>query len=557
MKNRFGCFTGTGLIAALVTFLLVGGIALARGGILFSPGALNAQAGTPLGGVISHADTGGKCGSCHTAFWEQATMTDRCTTCHTDVLTQMQNPATLHGSLSKNNPGLSCRACHPDHRGPNAPLTVISNINFPHDTVGFALTAHRTNADGSPFICNDCHSQGYIHFNPQVCSTCHQQIKAVFMQIHVQAYGTSCLGCHDGVETYGRHFDHSLVAFQLTGKHSQTDCVQCHSGARSIADMRTTPQACSACHTKNDAHLGSLGSDCGACHTTTAWKPSTFDHNLAVFKLTGKHVAVACAQCHKDMNFKSTPSECVACHAKDDAHQGSLGSDCAACHTTSAWKPSTFDHNLAAFKLTGKHVTVACTQCHSDLNFKNTPTTCYACHAKNDTHKGQFGQDCGLCHTTSAWLPSTFDHNKFFPLTGAHAGLACTQCHLGGNFTNASTACAGCHADPAWHAGAFGGGCSSCHNTSAWIPASFNQAHPGGCGEGGCVNHGGASCKDCHTVNVSTSTCIKCHSGNPGGDGGGGGGAMIFPFGVDLRVVIRFAASRLNTLSPSVELLKQ
>jgi hypothetical protein len=46
--------------------------------------------------------------------------------------------------------------------------------------------------------------------------------------------------------------------------------------------------------------------------------------------------------------------------------------------------------------------------------------------------------------------------------------------------------------------------------------------HPNVCGEGGCINHEGATCRDCHTVNLSTSTCLKCHDSNNPGDGGGG-----------------------------------
>ena len=51
----------------------------------------------------------------------------------------------------------------------------------------------------------------------------------------------------------------------------------------------------------------------------------------------------------------------------------------------------------------------------------------------------------------------------------------------------------------------------------AWSPAIFNLSHPGGC-DGNCINHGGASYRDCHIVNLMTATCTKCHdSNNPGG----------------------------------------
>ena len=521
MKTKpFGCLTISGVVTGLLTLLVVVGIGLVRGGALFSPGELNAKAGAVLGGVSSHADLGSNCAACHAAFWQTARMADRCVVCHADVVAQWQSPSTLHGNLQKNNPGMTCRSCHPDHRGQLASLTDFSKANISHDTFGYALTAHQRQTDGSPFVCNTCHVNGYTRFDQTVCKTCHRQVKAVFMQSHLLAYGENCLACHDGVDSYGHTFNHDKVAFQLTGKHTQVDCGGCHTGARTIADLKATRQDCAACHIKNDPHSSRLGTDCGSCHTSAGWTPATFNHDLASFKLTGKHVSAPCTTCHINNIFKGTPSDCFSCHAKDDAHGGQLGNDCSTCHTTSAWLPSTFDHNTATFKLTGKHASVACTDCHINNVFIGTPSNCYACHAKDDAHHGQFGTSCDACHSTTGWLPATFDHAlSGFPLTGAHAGLACTQCHINNVFTPLSSACSACHANPAFHAGLFGGSpCDQCHNTSAWTPASYDGPHPGGC-DGNCINHGGASCRDCHTVNLMTATCTKCHDGNnPGGN---------------------------------------
>ena len=213
--------------------------------------------------------------------------------------------------------------------------------------------------------------------------------------------------------------------------------------------------------------------------------------------------------------------ECGSCHQQDDAHNGELGTDCALCHSTAKWKPSTFDHNNSIFKLTGAHLNVDCAQCHQGGSFKGTPTECYACHKVDDNHNGRFGTSCDACHSTTAWKPATFDHNlSTFRLTGAHANLACEKCHSKG-FAGTPAFCAGCHADPSFHKGMFGNNCSSCHNTSNWN-ASYKGPHPSFGDEGG-INHGGASCRDCHTVNLATATCTKCHDSNNPGDGGGGG----------------------------------
>jgi hypothetical protein len=326
---------------------------------------------------------------------------------------------------------------------------------FPHDAVGYSLAGHAQKADASAFVCADCHAGRYGSFDQTVCQACHLQMDAAFAQAHRLAFGGDCLACHDGLDTYGSGFDHNRYSFQLVGKHLDVVCSSCHLNARSIADLQ------------------------------------------------------------------AASSDCAACHAADDAHQGRLGSDCGACHTTAGWLPASFDHDLAAFKLEGKHVDVSCESCHVDNVFQGTPTDCYACHAKDDAHSGQYGTDCSACHTPAGWLPAFFDHSGF-PLTGGHAGLPCARCHASGQFVGLSTACAACHADPAFHRGLFGTNCAQCHNTSNWS-ATYTGPHPGGC-EGNCINHQGASCRDCHTVNLSSATCTRCHDSNDPGDGGGGGG---------------------------------
>jgi hypothetical protein len=526
-KKPLGFLTLPGLIAALLTVLIVVGVGLVRGGVLFSPGALNAQTGAALGGVTAHAELSGKCSACHAFFWQKATMADRCIVCHTDVAAQLQDPSTLHGDQLKKKPGMPCRTCHPDHRGPTAAMTDMSMTDISHEAFGYSLNAHQHQSDGSPFVCKTCHVNGYLKFDQTVCTTCHQLIKSEFMQSHLQAYGENCLACHDGIETYGHNFDHSTVTFQLTGKHVSLDCPACHTGDRSIGDMRATPQDCYSCHAKNDAHQGQLGNDCGACHTTSGWIPASFDHAKSKFPLTGAHANLDCTKCHLNNVFTFLDDACYSCHAKDDTHKGQFGTFCDSCHNTTAWLPPTFDHSKSKFPLTGAHANLACSKCHLNNVLAPLDTTCVSCHAKDDAHNGQFGTDCGACHTTSAWLPATFDHSRTkFPLTGAHANLGCTKCHINNNFTNLFSACASCHADPAFHAGLFTNmPCDQCHNTSTWSPASFNLSHPGGCGDSGCIDHQGATCRDCHTDNLSTATCLKCHtSNNPGGGDAGGGG---------------------------------
>jgi hypothetical protein len=503
-------------------------------------------------------------------------MADRCLICHQDVAVQLHVLTPLHGTLHLEYPTLTCSNCHPDHRGPNPPPTDLSNIGFSHSSFGFLLTTHQVKSDGSPFSCIDCHTEGYTNYDQNNCIACHTQINASFTQAHVLDFGADCLACHDGVDSLGHSFDHKSITFLLTGNHVQVACGQCHINDHNLADLRSTPQDCLSCHSAKDVLWGRLGPDCGSCHNTDSWTPAAFNHDLAAFKLNGQHVIIGCSECHINQVLQGTPTACTSCHQLQDIHLGRLGTDCGSCHTTNGWAPATYDHSKSAFKLTGQHTTLACADCHVNHLLQGTPTECNTCHVTQDNHNGQFGNDCGTCHTTSGWLPAAFDHPRFgFTLTGAHVTLGCAQCHSGGGYAGLSTACVACHGEPSIHAGVFGTNCGQCHSTSNWY-ATFSHSgfpmdgahaslacsqchsggryggisadcvtchaepsghygsnctschntsnwnasfsHPNSCG-GNCLDHHRATCTDCHpSGNYSSTDCRTCHdSNNPRG----------------------------------------
>jgi hypothetical protein len=264
-----------------------------------------------------------------------------------------------------------------------------------------------------------------------------------FTQSHVLAFGTDCLGCHDGVDTYGSDFSHSGFVFQLSGKHADVTCTKCHLDARTIADLQSAPQDCYSCHQQADAHNGAFGTDCAACHNPASWEDATFDHNLSAFKLEGEHAEVKCESCHKNNVFKGTPTDCFSCHQQDDEHNGQFGTDCAACHTPNDWEGASFDHTRSNFPLTGAHTQVECDACHKNGQFKGLDTTCLSCHAEPVEHAGQFGTDCVACHSTNAWSPATFNGKHTFPLDHGESGtVACATCHPS---TYTTYTCYGCH----------------------------------------------------------------------------------------------------------------
>ena len=582
MENtRPGFITLSGIISGLLTVLVVVVTGLIRGGTLFSPGRLNSQANEALGGINSHADLSNKCSTCHPAFWEKATMSDRCVACHTNITTQQQDPTTMHGIRYKDNPDLPCWSCHIDHKGATASLTDLRTAQLSHEATGYSIIAHQIQADGSAFSCRNCHKSGYglTTFDREVCSTCHQQINDGFMQSHLRAFGNDCLACHDGKDTYGHSFNHQNVSFQLTGKHAPVSCEKCHQNASTLADLRAKPTNCVSCHKPDNPHSDRIGTDCAACHKTDGWSPATINHELTAFILEGKHVDVACESCHINHVFKGTARDCNTCHNKDDKHKGQYGSDCALCHdvkgwpttidhnqfsftltgkhvnaactgchvnatfkgtplncvdchgkinphstrlgnncgnchTADAWLPASFDHNLAAFRLGGKHAGVACENCHINKLYQGTPSDCYSCHKKDDKHKGQYGTNCALCHKDTGW-PTTIDHNLFaFKLTGKHAGVACASCHVNGVFKGTPSNCAGCHGSANPHSSRLGTNCGNCHSTSGWQPASFDHNLAAFKLTG---SHIKAVCTSCHVNNVFRGTptnCNACHAKN-------------------------------------------
>ena len=533
--------------------------------------------GTPADCASCHAKVnphssrlGTNCASCHTATaWLPASFDHNlatfalqgkhasvaCTSCHINNVYRgtPSDCYSCHKKDDKHNGqyGTNCALCHTVNGWPTT---------FNHNLFTFQLTGKH-----AAVACASCHINGVFKGTPTDCASCHSKSNP-----HSSRLGTNCAGCHTTGGWLPATFNHNLAAYQLTGFHVQVACTACH-----INNVyQGTPTNCYACHAKNDKHNGQFGTGCSTCHTTNAWLPSTFDHNSSSFKLTGAHVQTPCASCHINGVFKGTPTNCYACHAKNDKHNGQLGTSCNACHTTNAWLPATFNHNTSSFPLTGAHVNVACSNCHANGVYKGTPTNCYACHAKNDHHNGQFGTNCGSCHSTKAWLPATFNHNtSSFPLTGAHVNVACSSCHANGVYKGTPTNCYACHAKNDKHNGQYGTNCSQCHSTNAWLPANFNHSnfpltnghagvscnschssgkysglstacsschnppashagfgsnctqchttsnwnsnfnHPNTC-DGSCTNHHNATCATCHPNGYATATCKKCHSSN-------------------------------------------
>src|SRR5678816_3826590 len=106
-------------------------------------------------------------------------------------------------------------------------------------------------------------------------------------------------------------------------------CRDCHKTSNFSTPVRSSK--CIDCH-HSDKHAGQFASrptgiECGSCHTVDGFKPAVFDvklHATTRYPLTGKHSAVACAQCHEPKalatNYHPKFEACASCHK--DVHAG-------------------------------------------------------------------------------------------------------------------------------------------------------------------------------------------------------------------------------------------
>ncbi len=221
MRGRgLGCLTPLGVLAALASLLLVVGVTVARGGVLFSPGPLNAQAGEIKGGVRSHAEIEA-CGQCHAPFWGPETMADRCMVCHTNVDEEVKTGQGMHGAFLANQEQPFCRGCHTEHRGPEGVLTVLDPETFPHETTGFPLTgAHQDLA------CSDCHTSGDFTVGlDAACVACHQE-----PEYHAGLFSTACEDCHTTKAWRPARYDepHTFPIDHGARFGSTNSCQVCH-----------------------------------------------------------------------------------------------------------------------------------------------------------------------------------------------------------------------------------------------------------------------------------------------------------------------------------------
>ena len=294
-----------------------------------------------------------------------------------------------------------------------------------------------------------------------------------------------------------------------------TLCKDCHKEIKNdIAEMRgfhghqREQKPCKECHTEHKGRNAKI----------VIFSSFDFDHSQSDFKLKGGHLndKVKCVDCHIPLKkYREAPSECVACHTKDDKHKGALGKKCADCHVEKDWKTTTFDHDKTDFKLLGKHFDVKCKECHIGEKYKDTPKLCNSCHKKDDKHKTKFGPKCETCHNEKSWKEINFNHSKQtkYPLLWKHIDVKCTSCHTGNLYKDKlQSNCFSCHKKDDKHKGTLGVKCESCHLEKGWKEILFDHAKRTKYPLIG--KHLTTKCTSCHTVDYKVKLpmdCFSCH----------------------------------------------
>lgn len=296
-----------------------------------------------------HRNTlGERCESCHVERgWKEAPGFDHdksrfplrgahastkvvCKDCHADPLYR-NTPRECIGCHRKDdrhqgNLGERCADCHVERDWK-------TTTGFDHQKTKFPLR----NAHAAATVkCRDCHETlRDFHGTALECNACHRRDDR-----HEASLGTKCEACHDDRHWTIARYDHSRTRFPLAGGHLVVRCASCHASLR----FRDVPSDCLGCHRKDDHHQASLGTRCDSCHSVRAWPLWTFDHDRATkYALEGRHRSTRCEACHTQPAPPGKPiaavgSDCLACHRKDDAHDGRFGRRCETCHTPQAWR---------------------------------------------------------------------------------------------------------------------------------------------------------------------------------------------------------------------------
>ena len=368
-----------------------------------------------------------KCLTCHDDYHQKTLSSTDCLSCHT---TEKFAPASKFDhnkadfKLKGKHETVDCEKCHKLTQKNGKDFQQFNNVAF-KDCKSCHDNPHNKKISGA---CTQCHAEesfsifkGRGKFDHNTtnftlkgrhkkidCFSCHKKIanpKLIFQDKNT-IEETNCIKCHKdthegklGVDCVNCHnensfvsaktmngFNHNLSDFKLEGKHTEVDCKKCHKVGNFTDTIAFS--SCTSCH--EDHHKGEFiknntAPDCKTCHSLkTGFDTSLFgleQHKLTQFPLVGAHSATPCFACHVNeednyWSFKSKGNSCVECH--EDIHKNYITStyypedNCSTCHINETWNSVSFDHKKTNWDLEGKHLEIACKDCHITSTSKNS-----------------------------------------------------------------------------------------------------------------------------------------------------------------------------------------
>jgi len=375
--------------------------------------------------------------------------------------------------------------------------------------------------------------------------------------------GTNCSACHGG-------FFSDMTS----------SCLECHAAIDTqIKDDKglhgTIPrpgidaQECATCHSEHHGPFFSIVNRQSFVMAGVP-DPKLFDHKRIGWDMNGKHLELACAECHEHAfddvlppggeRYIGLAQDCVTCH--EDPHEGQMKNSCASCHGQETWEKMHADGHEKNLELIGGHGGLDCRACHAketdraleamDKRSKIlAPRTCVECH--ESPHAPVFAQknaaavampletSCVSCHAAEhdsfrderLALSSEQHARSGFTLDLPHDQQKCQQCHDPRALAFADRypgrkqdLCSACHADP--HGGQFAlgpfstGDCLACHERTRFEPHTFDTEKHARAEFVLTGAHLGTQCRLCHEDPVPADsprmfrgtgmTCEACHA---------------------------------------------
>jgi hypothetical protein len=245
----------------------------------------------------------------------------RCSSCHQDP----------HDQRFKARDQGECAGCHSEAGFRPSRFGLIA-----HATTSLPLTGHHT-----AVACSACHDRPRDNgrrldwsMTKTRCADCHDNPHGTQFAREMSQNG--CATCHTSAGWDIPKIDHS--SWPLTGAHAAAPCASCHTAteqdrkAGKGPSYRQAPRLCEGCH--DDVHRGQFRLTepkraCDYCHTTSAFKIASFEHESKTgYLLAGNHRTLACGKCHQSettsagvsaVRYRLGYRRCRDCHADPHA----------------------------------------------------------------------------------------------------------------------------------------------------------------------------------------------------------------------------------------------